>query len=210
MAEMGKTLFWILLILTVAGEFVVPWLLAKRVPGYDARRTAISALGGTDSPVKRWYNGWLIWLGCFLSVAAVVFFLLFWEQFPVLAGLMLASILIFAWGAGLLAGLFPVNSDKTRLTRSARIHGIGSAIGFFALLFFPLWMALAMQGRQPGAAVLCLLSFLLAVGFFVLFVLSDHERFRGTVIAYEGLWERLALLAMYLPFLYQAGYCLMN
>ena len=50
---------------------------------------------------------------------------------------------------------------------------------------------------MPGAA--CLLCFVLAAGFFTLFILADKPAFQGTAVAREGLWQRLSLLCMYLP-----------
>ena len=40
--------------------------------------------------------------------------------------------------------------------------------------------------------------------FFSFFVMGDKEKFKGTIFTYEGLWERLSLLFMYMPFLYCA------
>lgn len=44
-----------------------------------------------------------------------------------------------------------------------------------------------------------LLPFALALLFFVLFVMADKPHFRGSIGTYEGLWQRLALLCMYIP-----------
>ena len=44
----------------------------------------------------------------------------------------------------------------------------------------------------------------LALVFFTLFVLSDKDRFQGTAVAREGLWEQLCLAAMYVPLLLDA------
>ena len=85
-------------------------------------------------------------------------------------------------------------------TLSAKIHGFGSVLGFLALTFAPLVVALFyFKGRQTGLALCALACFLLALVFFVLFVMADKPRFAHTVIAWEGLWQRLTLLFMYLP-----------
>lgn len=59
-------------------------------------------------------------------------------RFPVLAFFMLLSIGIFAVGAGLISGFFSVNESKEMVTTASEIHGVGAAIGFMTLLFFPL------------------------------------------------------------------------
>lgn len=203
---MENKLFWGMLLATIAGEFLLPALLQKHVPGYDSRRMVMSVLGNPNSPVRNIYNLWLVWLGGFLSLTAVRFFLSVRSvSFP-LAVLTLVSILIFAVGAGLLSGIFSVNEEKGLSTAASRIHGIGAAIGFMALLFFPLLDAIAAfrQGK-PIAGGLDAAAFVLALGFFSLFVLADKEPFRGTAIACEGLWQRLSLAAMYAPFLIRAA-----
>ena len=68
--------------------------------------------------------------------------------------------------------------------RSALIHGIASALGFFALLFLPLWRALlALETDSPVMAWACFAALGLALVFFTLFVLSDKDRFQGTAVA---------------------------
>lgn len=199
---MKSQIFWGILLATIAGEFLLPALLGRRVPGYDSRRMVMSVLGNPKSPVRKIYNLWLVWLGGFLSLAAVLFFLSVRPvSFP-LAVLTLLSILTFAVGAGLLSGIFSVNEEKNLSTAASRIHGIGAAIGFMALLFFPLLDALA-AFRQGKALIgwMDAVSFVLALGLFTLFVLADKESFRGTAVSCEGLWQRLSLAAMYIPFL---------
>ena len=44
----------------------------------------------------------------------------------------------FAVGAGLISGFFSVNESKYIVTTASKIHGISAAIGFMALLLFPL------------------------------------------------------------------------
>ena len=37
-----------------------------------------------------------------------------------------------------------------------------------------------------------------------IFVMGDKEQFQNTLLKYEGLWERLALFCMYIPFVYKS------
>lgn len=197
--------FWLLALLTVVGEFAVPWRLKRRYIGYDSRRMVMSVLGCAKSPVRKLYNGWLLWLGCFLTAAAGVLCGQNRAASLPLARLMGASLLVFALGAGLLAGLFPVGQTKEMESTAAKIHGYGAAIGFMALLFFPLLSALlARQRGETWAAVLDGAAFVLALAFFILFICADKPRFKNTAVAYEGLWQRLALLCMYFPLVRRA------
>ena len=101
---------------------------------------AMSALGSLQSPVRVIYNTWLIWLGCFLAFAAVHIFCYEKKTFQSYRFLLLFSLGTFAVGAGLVSGIFHVNENKDIITAASKVHGISAAIGFMALLFFPLLM----------------------------------------------------------------------
>lgn len=194
--------FWLLLALTVIGEFLVPALLARRDPDYRPGMMAVSVLGRAGGPVAHVYRAWLIWLGLFLLAAVPVYYAAAVPVSPVLAAWQAGAIGLFALGAGILAGLFPTGLERDLSDRRALIHGIASALGFFALLGFPLSGALlAWSEGRTAMAAFRFSAFVSALACFVLFVLSDKARFRGTAIAREGLWEQLCLAAMYLPFL---------
>lgn len=196
----------ILLIATVAGEFLLPFALKGRCPGYSAKRMAMSALGSRSSPVRGIYNAWLIWLGCFMLTAGIAYCGAAWAISRSVALLELLSIGIFAIGAGLMAGVFHVGDSKADKTLSAKLHGIGSAIGFMALMFLPLLEALrSFKAGEDLLGIADVAAFLLALACFTLFVMGDKERFRDTVIACEGLWERASLAAMYLPFIFRSA-----
>ncbi len=47
--------------------------------------------------------------------------------------------------------------------------------------------------------MLSIICFAAAMVFFVLFVMSDKQEFKNTIIDNEGLWQRLNLAFMYLP-----------
>ena len=176
--------FWTLLILTLCGEFLLPCLLARKDPAYRPGTMAVSVLGRRGGPVARVYRLWLAWLGIWLLTTAAVYAVGAAPASRWLAAGLAVSLGGFALGAGILAALFPTGLTKDLSDRSALIHGIASALGFFA------WACFAALG--------------LALVFFTLFVLSDKDRFQGTAVAREGLWEQLCLAAMYVPLLLDA------
>lgn len=193
---------WIL-VLTIVGEFFLPCILKYFYKGYDAKKMVMSALGSPESPVRKMYNIWLIWLGIFLSFTSILYFIKAREVSMVLAILLLISILTFAIGAGILSGLFSVNESKDVVTVASKIHGAGAAIGFMTLLFFPLLSAiLAFKMGDVTFGVVCIVAFVLAIVFFAFFIMGDKKEFKETIFAYEGLWERATLLCMYIPFVY--------
>lgn len=194
-----------ILLAVIAGEFLLPFVLRHFYPGYDWKTMAMSALGNPQSPVRGIYNLWLVWLGSFLGFTALVFCADAWKTSRTLALLELLVISVFAIGAGLLAGIFHVGETKGDASWAAKIHGAGSAVGFMALLFFPLLESiLAFRRGETALAGVSLAAFLLALVCFTLFVMGDKSRFQNTVIACEGLWERAALLFMYMPFVFRA------
>lgn len=54
-----RRVFWGLLALTAAGEFLAPALLSRRDPDYRPGWMAVSVLGRSGGPVARIYRGWL-------------------------------------------------------------------------------------------------------------------------------------------------------
>lgn len=198
-------LFNLLLLLTVIGEFLLPWILRRYYTGYDQKTMVMSALGCPQSPVRLIYKAWLIWLGCFLSFTSVVYFFATRTEFSILSALISLSIWIFALGAGLISGIFSVNENKSIVTIASKIHGISAAIGFMALLFFPLLNAIiSFKQKDIADGFVSIISFTLSFIFFTCFVMGDKEQFQNTVLRYEGIWEQMTLFCMYAPFAYRA------
>lgn len=63
------------LLLTIIGEIFLPCILKYFYKGYDAKKMVMSALGSLESPVRKVYNMWLIWLGIFLSFTSILYFI---------------------------------------------------------------------------------------------------------------------------------------
>lgn len=195
-------LFNVFLLCTIIGEFLLPCLLERYYTEYNGKTMVMSALGSSQSPVRLIYNLWLIWLGSFFTFTAFVYFEKTRVEFPVLSALLSLSIGIFAIGAGLISGFFSVNENKSIVTTASKIHGVSAAIGFMALLFFPLINGiLSFKQKEVAFGVVSIISFILALICFMCFVMGDKKQFQNTVLIYEGLWERLTLICMYIPFI---------
>lgn len=65
-------LFNILLLIIIIGEFLLPWILKHSYKGYNSKTMVMSVLGSPESPVRKIYNIWLVWLGAFLLGACVI------------------------------------------------------------------------------------------------------------------------------------------
>ncbi len=198
-------IFNIFLCITIIGEFLLPFILKHFYKKYNSKTMVMSVLGCPESPVRNVYNTWLVWLGIFLLITSFLFFEEIYAISSVLAILTFISIATFAVGAGVLSGLFSVNESKSTVNIASKIHGIGSAIGFMTLLFFPLLQSVvAFINSSIIDGIIYSISFVIAVLFFVFFVLGDKDKFKESVFTYEGLWERLSLFFMYVPFIYRA------
>ncbi len=195
----------VILLLTVLCEFIIPFILRHFYPGYKSNMMVMSALGSTDSPCHIFYNAWLIYLGCFFLLTSCLYYKKEKALYPVLSVFILLSIGAFAIGAGLISGIFRVNGSKETITMSSLIHGFASALGFVALLFFPLWKGIiSFKERSIKEGTIDITAFIFALLFFICFILGDKEQFKNTIFKYEGLYERLALFFMYVPFIYDS------
>ena len=191
---------WYALLIAMAGDIIVSLLLPVFYKGYSISGMSISALGNPQSPVRLPFNIWMLIEGL-LFLAAIPAIYNFYS--PVSKGLTITSaifIAVFAVGACIFTCFFSVNESKDVVTLASKIHGAGSIIGFMLFLFVPLLVAiLSFKSKDGAAGWISIVSFVLALVFFTLFVMSDKEEFSKTFIANEGLWQRLNLVFMYLP-----------
>lgn len=199
---MGRltTYGWYLILIAMAGDLLVSLVLPVFYGGYSTLRMSVSALGNPVSPVRIPFNIWMLIEGILflLAIPAV------YRHFrPVSGGLtitMTIFIAVFAVGACIFTCFFSVNESKDTVTLASKIHGAGSVIGFMLFLFVPLLVAiLSFKSRNGLTGVVSVISFVLAIVFFALFVMADKPEFKGTFIDNEGLWQRLNLAFMYLP-----------
>ena len=65
----------VLLFITIIGEFAVPRILKCFYKEYNSKTMVMSVLGSPESPVRKIYNAWLIWLGSFLLLISYFLFI---------------------------------------------------------------------------------------------------------------------------------------
>ena len=189
-----------LLIVATLGDILIPFILAPFCNKYNHLTMVMSLLGSKNSPVHVLYSAWLVIAGLMLICGNLSLYKLYANTSTSIAAWLFSIILIYAIGGCILSGIFSVGETKELLTISAKIHGYGSVLGFFALTFAPLIIAiLSIRSKYLAMGVISIVFFVLAVLFFVLFVMADKKTFAKTFIANEGLWQRLSLLCMYSP-----------
>ncbi len=201
MAGMGVLKYgWLFIMIAMIGDIAVSALLSFCFKGYSNTKMPISALGAPGSPVRLPFNIWMILEGM-LFLAAIPAIYTCYD--PVSGGItktMAAFIAVFAVGACIFTGFFSVNDTKDDVTTASKIHGAGSVTGFTLFLFVPLLLGmLSFKSSETGIGVVSIVCFVISLIFFALFVMSDKPEFKDTIAQYEGLWQRLNLIFMYLP-----------
>lgn len=191
---------WYTLLIAMAGDIIISLLLPVFYKGYSISKMSISALGNPQSPVRIPFNIWMLIEGILFLAALPAWFNYYCR---ISKGLTISSVImiaVFAVGACIFTCFFSVNESKDVVTTASKIHGAGSVIGFMLFLFVPLLAAiLSFKNGEGMTGVICIVCFVISLVFFALFVMSDKQEFSATLIANEGLWQRLNLLFMYLP-----------
>lgn len=181
-------------------DLIIPFLLAPTYKGYNHLTQVMSVLGNSKAPLHLIYNIWLVVFGVAILISTLQLYPNIAKVSSIISIVLSSVIIIYAIGGCILSGIFSVGETKSLETLSAKIHGYGSVIGFLLLTFAPLFIGLYFYKISNGLlGTLSLVCFILAIAFFALFVMADKPTYKGTIVALEGLWQRLSLLSMYLP-----------
>lgn len=174
---------------------ILPFVLAKFYKGYSHKRMALSVLGAKQSPVKRFYNAWCIVSGlCFVACSTYIAAL----RTTGLTVAVAVLLSVYGFACEIISGFFPLNERKEDIDLSSKIHGGFSAIGFMCLLPVPLLIGIYFI-KNLAVSIISILCFAFAMLFFCFFIMGDKEKFKDTILAYEGIWQRLIILSCYIP-----------
>lgn len=191
---------WHALLIAVVGEIIIPIVLAPFYKGYSHTTMVISTLGNNHSPVRLPFNLWMLLVGLLFLISTPAIYNAYYQVSKPLIMVSILFITIFAVGACIFTCFFSVNETKDVVTTASKIHGAGSAIGFMLFLFVPLFLAiLSFKANDKTTGMISAISFVLALLFFVLFIMADKPELQRTIVAKEGLWQRINLLFMYFP-----------
>ena len=194
-----KVLSSIILIVLVV-DIVLPFLVAIPYKGYNHLTMVMSVLGARTSPLRVLYNVWTIISGCVFILFGYVLFHYYGEQYKGLCIAIGVLFILYGLGCEIISGIFPVNENANEKTVSSIIHGVGSVIGFMALLVVPLLLGIIqLRTKENIVGIVSIVSFILSFVAFTLFVMGDKPTFENTVISLTGLWQRISMYMMYLP-----------
>lgn len=195
---MKYELFLIILIT----DLIIPFIIAIPYKGYSHKKTVMSVLGCKKSPLGTIYNIWMLISGIIISIFGYHIFTYYRNTNFELAFTTFILLLLYGVSDEIISGFFPLNENKANITFSSRIHGIGSVIGFIALQFAPLFLAiLEFKSGEFPLGLTSSVFFLLSLIAFIFFIAGENPKFQNTLFALEGLWQRVLLLFMYIPFI---------
>ena len=197
---MMKNSFSSILPCLLIADLIIPFLLAPTYKGYSHLTQVMSVLGNSKAPLHLIYNIWLVVFGVAILISTLQLYPTVAQVSSSISIMLFSAIVIYAVGGCIFSGIFLVGENKNLETLSPKIHCYGSAIGVLLLKLAPLFIGFYFFKVSNGLlGILALICFIFAIGFFVLFVMADKPNYRGIIIAFEGLWQRLSLLSMYLP-----------
>lgn len=188
----------IVFIITMCVDNILPFILALFYKGYSHKRMALSVLGSKQSPVKWFYNVWCIISGLCFATCSIAMAILNTNGLTISIAVLLS---VYGITCEIISGLFPLNEKREDIDLSSKIHGGFSAIGFVCLLPVPLLIGIHYIANF-AVSIISILCFALSALFFCFFIMGDKDKFKNTIIAYEGIWQRLIVLFCYIPIIF--------
>ncbi len=199
-----KSGFYLLVIVVIA-ELSVPFFLAGHYPNYDSITMLISDFGEEGSPVRHLFKFWQLIDGSLFLLTIPSFYLRFSQTSPVLAkwlGVMMAT---FAIGDCITTGILDRSTNPLEAGMESLVHDYASGAGFTALLAATFLLILLYKMENNSFVVRTFtLIFILSLCLLLLYAAPKLPGLNTLNIPYRGLWQRLNLLFLYLPFFFVA------
>lgn len=195
-------MFWMVVLCVMIVDLLIPFVIALPYKGYSHLNTVMSVLGSKTSPLGLFYNIWMMISGCTIAIFGYMLYSYYNNEQEELAIILFILLLIYGIGDEVISGIFPLNEKEDGMAVSNKIHGAGSVIGFVALQFSPLILAIIQFKEDMWYfGFSSIVFFLLSLIAFVIFVMGANPKFQNTVFAFEGLWQRILCGLMYAPFI---------
>ncbi|MDD4156629.1 MAG: DUF998 domain-containing protein [Candidatus Cloacimonetes bacterium] len=193
-------LMFVLIVMLI--DLLIPFLIAIPYKTYNHTQTVMSVLGCKQSPLGTLYNFWMIISGCTITLFGYYIFEYYSYIYNGLAITLLIMFILYGIGDEVISGIFPINEQKDNVTLFTKIHGVGSVLGFISLQVAPFLLSiLQFRKNQPIFGILSLVFFVLSLISFVFFVLGENQKFKNTIFALSGLWQRMICALSYAPFM---------
>lgn len=191
-----------LLIIAVISELVLPFVLGRYINGYNQVEMLISNFGETNMPTRTAFKIWEIINGSLFVLAAPAFYARFAGTSPKLAWWTAICVVLFGVGDCIITGIVDRANTVDEIGFTSLLHNYASGAGFVALLIGTLLMIWLYHLEQNNLLMsLFILFFVLSSIFMFLFAMPKIPFVSAFQISHRGLWQRLNLLFLYLPFL---------
>lgn len=188
----------IVFIITMCVDNILPFIIAMFYKRYSHKCMVLSVLGSKQSSVKWIYNIWCIISGVCFATCSIAMAILNTDGLTIAIAVLLSA---YGFACEIISGLFPLNEKREDIDLSSKIHGGFSAIGFMCLLPVPLLISIHYI-TYLAVSILSIMCFALAILFFCFFIMGDKDKYKNTIISYEGIWQRLILLFCYIPIIF--------
>lgn len=188
-------------ILAILSELFIPFILAHFYPNYNQLNGLISDFGTMNSPVQIYFKLWQFVDGILFLFSIPSFFYRFQHTSLIFSKCLGMMVAIFAIGDCICTSIFD-RAMGTGLDWAGLIHEYASGLGFIAFLIgtFILIKLYLLENNQP--MVIFLVSiFIISTFFMILFASPNIPILKTMNIPYRGLWQRVNLFCLYLPFL---------
>ncbi|BCA85617.1 membrane protein [Enterococcus saigonensis] len=194
-----------LLLLAIISEIALPFILAKYYPNYSQINDLISTFGETGSPTKSAFKIWEIINGVLFVSSAPAIFERFKETNPQLAFVLSIMVVLFGIGDCIITGVFDRAANSSEVDFTSLLHNYASGAGFVALLIGTLLLFLLYrQESNFPMTVLLPFIFVAALIFMFLFAMPKIPIISQFQVSHRGLWQRLNLWFLYLPYFISA------
>lgn len=194
-----------LIILAVISELVLPFVLGHYIAGYSQTEMLISSFGETGQPTKLAFKIWEIVNGSLFILGAPAIYARFNATNHLIALWTAICIAIFGIGDCIITGVVDRASSTKEVGFTSLLHNYASGAGFMALLvgtFLLIW--LFYLERNQFMVISLIVIFILSSIFMFLFSMPKIPIIKAFQISHRGLWQRLNLLFLYLPFFWVA------
>lgn len=190
-----------ILIIVVISELLLPFVLGHFSPGFSQTTMLISNFGRAGMPTRWPFKIWEIINGSLFILATPAFYNRFIRTSRPLALGTAISVVLFGIGDCIMTGLVDEANNSQQVTLTGLIHNYASGLGFAALLLGTLLLILLYHLEHRPKLMLCIfIIFLIASLFMFLFGMPKLPVIGAFQMSQRGLWQRLNLLFLYLPF----------